>query len=66
MLRPLPIIASLALAVLLAGCAYPYNVGIKAADGTTVALMPGLRPGRTVEKHFVRDVCETLPQQMRQ
>lgn len=41
MLRPLPIIASLALAVLLAGCAYPYNVGIKAADGTTVALMPG-------------------------
>jgi hypothetical protein len=41
MLRPFPIFASLALTSLLAACAYPYNVGVKVADGTTVALMPG-------------------------
>ncbi len=40
MLRPLPMFASLALTGLLAACAYPYNVGVKVADGTTVALMP--------------------------
>jgi len=33
--------ASLALAGLLANCASPHNVGVKVADGTTVALMPG-------------------------
>lgn len=41
MLRPFPMFASLALTSLLAACAYPYNVGVKVADGTTVALMPG-------------------------
>jgi len=33
--------ASLALSALLAACAYPYNVGVRVPDGTTVALMPG-------------------------
>ena len=41
MLRPLRLFASLALGTLLAACAHPYNVGVKVADGTTVALMPG-------------------------
>lgn len=41
MARPLAALASLALSALLAACAYPYNVGIQAADGATVALMPG-------------------------
>lgn len=41
MLRPASLLSSLALAVLLNGCAYPHNVGVKAADGSTVTLMPG-------------------------
>ena len=41
MCRPLPLLAALTLAGLLAACAYPHNVGVKAADGSTVALMPG-------------------------
>ena len=41
MLRTPAIVASLAFSSLIAGCAYPYNVGVKAADGSTVALMPG-------------------------
>ena len=41
MFRPFPMFASLALTGLLAACAYPYNVGVKVADGTTVALVPG-------------------------
>jgi hypothetical protein len=41
MLRTFRITASLSLCGLLAACAYPYNVGVKAADGSTVALMPG-------------------------
>lgn len=41
MARPLAAFASLALAASLAACAYPYNVGVKVADGATVALMPG-------------------------
>lgn len=39
--RPTRFLATLAFAGLLAACAYPYNVGVKAADGSTVALMPG-------------------------
>lgn len=39
--RPLPLLAPFALASLLAACAYPHNVGVKAADGGTVVLMPG-------------------------
>ncbi len=35
------IVAALLLSSLLGACAYPYNVGIKVADGSTVALMPG-------------------------
>lgn len=35
------LIATLALATLLAACAVPTNVGIRAADGATVALKPG-------------------------
>lgn len=35
------IVAALVLSSLLGACAYPYNVGVKAADGATVALMPG-------------------------
>lgn len=34
-------IASLALTPLLAACAVPYNVGVRAVDGATVALTPG-------------------------
>lgn len=41
MARPLAAFASLALIASLAACAYPYNVGVKVADGATVALMPG-------------------------
>ena len=41
MARPVAAIASLALAASLAACAYPYNVGVKVADGATVALAPG-------------------------
>ena len=41
MARPLAAFATLALAASLAACAYPYNVGVKVADGATVALMPG-------------------------
>lgn len=41
MARPLAAFASLTLAASLAVCAYPYNVGVKVADGATVALMPG-------------------------
>ena len=35
------IVAALLLGSLLGACAYSYNVGIKVADGSTVALMPG-------------------------
>ena len=35
------IVVALLLSSLLGACAYPYNVGVKATDGTTVALMPG-------------------------
>lgn len=35
------LVAALLLSSLLGACAYPYNVGVKATDGTTVALMPG-------------------------
>lgn len=35
------IVAVLLLSSLLGACAYPYNVGVKAADGSTVVLMPG-------------------------
>ncbi len=35
------LLASLALTPLLAACAVPYNVGVRAVDGATVALMPG-------------------------
>lgn len=41
MTRPLPLVAPLALVIFSASCAYPYNVGVKVADGTTVALVPG-------------------------
>jgi hypothetical protein len=41
MARPLAAVASLALTASLAACAYPYNVGVKVADGATVPLMPG-------------------------
>ena len=41
MARPFASFTSLALTALLTACAYPYNVGIQAADGATVALMPG-------------------------
>ena len=41
MARPLAAFATLAIAASLAACAYPYNVGVKVADGATVALMPG-------------------------
>ena len=41
MARPLTAFATLALTASLAACAYPYNVGVKVADGATVALMPG-------------------------
>ena len=41
MRRTPAIFASLAFSGLVASCAYPYNVGVKAADGSTVALMPG-------------------------
>lgn len=41
MARPLAAFATLALAASLAACAYPYNVGVKVADGATVALLPG-------------------------
>lgn len=33
--------ATLLLCSLLAACAYPYNVGVVAADGATVELVPG-------------------------
>ncbi|MEF9978512.1 MAG: hypothetical protein RR969_13160 [Thermomonas sp.] len=59
MLRPIPLITSVALAGLLAACAYPYNVGVKAADGSTVALMPGqsaaLADGRLRYVRLVND-----------
>ena len=45
MLRPLPIFASLALAGLLGGCASPINTVSRAADGATIALMPGQTAG---------------------
>ena len=35
------IVAALLLGSLLGACAYSYNVGVKAVDGSTVALMPG-------------------------
>lgn len=35
------LLATLALTALLGGCAVPTNVGIRAADGATVALGPG-------------------------
>ena len=41
MARPFAAFATLALTASLAACAYPYNVGVKVADGATVALMPG-------------------------
>ena len=41
MARPLALFATLAMTASLAACAYPYNVGVKVADGATVALMPG-------------------------
>ena len=39
--RPIRFLATLAFASLLAACAYPYNVSVKAADGSTVVLKPG-------------------------
>jgi len=41
MANPSRIFAAAALGTILAGCAYPYNVGVQAADGATLALMPG-------------------------
>lgn len=41
MARPLAAFTTLAMAASLAACAYPHNVGVKVADGATVALMPG-------------------------
>lgn len=41
MARPFAAFATLAMAASLAACAYPYNVGVKVADGATVSLMPG-------------------------
>ncbi|GHB93261.1 hypothetical protein [Thermomonas carbonis] len=35
------IVVALLLGSLFGACAYPYNVGVKVADGSTVALMPG-------------------------
>lgn len=53
-------IAMLILATALGGCAHPYNVGIAAADGSTVALDPGqtasLASGRL---RYVRVVADS-------